>query len=124
MLGSVSASGVKHTRMRTAAAAIACMLASAPAVEAACTAGTPGECTKDGCCTEPQPHSNTTWDLKDLAGDRKLTAPADRPGKEYVFNLFDNVAKVPLICEREDDFTSNAFEYDQNTRERSISLLF
>lgn len=116
-----SASALRACLMR-AAAIVACVLISAPLAVAQlptpCLPGTPGECTDDGCCTDTR-DPPVAWHLKDLAGDRSLYPPADRPGKEYIFNLLSNVEKVPVICEEDDVIGYNAMEYDQNTRARS-----
>ena len=84
---------------------------------AGCPVGQRGECTEDGCCTDDQ-QPPVAWNLTALAGDKQIPGPQAGPvGKQYLFSLLSNIAKVPQICEEFDPpvIAFNAIEYDEVT---------
>ena len=75
-------------------------------------------CTEEGVCCDSKGKAH---DLSDLRGDHIVAGPMDGPGVQYVFNLLQNVQNVPAVCQKDEDFSSNAFRYDDETHVREDS---
>eukprot|EP01045_Picozoa_sp_COSAG04_P024576 COSAG04_NODE_3085_length_3185_cov_2.242385_1_plen_586_part_00 len=69
-------------------------------------------CTEEGVCYDSKGKAHH---LSDLRGDHTVAGPMDGPGVQYVFNLQQNVQAVPAVCQRDEDFSNNAFRYDDET---------